>query len=76
MVTFGEWAEGKGFGVGVKGKGRILSMGLLVTFFIHFTQYMRQRVARSSMERGIYGLERPRGGYKVTGPMECLTKGS
>ena len=32
MVTLGEWAEGKGFGVGVKGKGRILSMGLLVTF--------------------------------------------
>ena len=32
MVTLGEWAEGKGFGVGVKGKGRILSMGLLVSF--------------------------------------------
>ena len=32
MVTLGEWAEGKGFGVGVKGKGKILSMGLLVSF--------------------------------------------
>ena len=32
MVTLGEWAEGKRVGVGVKGKGRILSMGLLVSF--------------------------------------------
>ena len=76
MVTLGEWAEGKGFGVGVKGKGRIFVHGFTGFLFIHFTQYMRQRVARSSMERGIYGLERPRGGYKVTGPTECLTKGS
>ena len=73
MVTLGEWAEGKGLALELR-----VGFCLWVYWFlfIHFTQYMRQRVARSSMERGIYGLERPRGGYKVTGPTECLTKGS
>ena len=32
MVTLRKWAEGKGFGVKVKGKGKILFIGLLVTF--------------------------------------------
>ena len=41
-----------------------------------FIEYACQRVTQSFTERGIHGLNRPRGGHKVLGPTKYLKYGS